>query len=338
MKSLLRIENLVVNLKTEIGEVKAVRDISFDLKVGETLAIVGESGCGKTILCKSLIRILPRNGYIKSGRVMFNGEDLLSISTKKMEYVRGKDISMIFQDPMTALNPTMSIGKQILEAVLVNEKISKTEGKKKVIDLINMVGIDNANLRYNQYPHQLSGGMRQRVVIAIALACKPKILIADEPTTALDVTIQAQILALLKEIQEKLGVSIMIITHDFGVVASIADRVAVMYAGKIVEIGKVEEIFNEPYHPYTIGLLKSLHNFEESSKYLYSLPGIPVNLLDPPIGDAFARRNSEALKIDFLEEPPMFKISETHSVATWTLHPLAKESRVAKLDREVSNG
>ena len=228
---------------------------------------------------------------------------------------------------MTALNPTISVGKQIVEAIRTHEKISKADKKKKAIEFMELVGIEDAEIRFKQYPHQFSGGMRQRIVIAIALACNPKILIADEPTTALDVTVQSQILDLLKDVQKKTGVSIIFITHDLGVVAKIADRIAIMYAGKIVEIGKSEEIFFNGKNPYTKALIASLPSLDKEKEFLYIIPGMPPNLLNPPKGDAFAIRNESPLKIDFKEEPPMFKISETHSAATWLLHPKALELR-----------
>ncbi|MBH6947693.1 ABC transporter ATP-binding protein [Clostridioides difficile] len=325
MEHLLEVNNLSVSFKVEEGEVQAVRNVSFNLKKGETLAIVGESGCGKSVLCKSLMRILPYNGYIKNGEVLLKSSDLVKKSEKEMEDIRGKNISMIFQDPMTSLNPTISIGKQIAEAVIIHQGISKSEAKKRAIELIELVGIDNPEKRFKQFPHHFSGGMRQRIVIAIALACNPDVLIADEPTTALDVTIQAQIIDLIKDLQHKIGLSIIFITHDLGVVATIADRIAVMYAGKIVEIGTVEDIFYDPRHPYTWGLLGSLPTLDSQDDYLYNIPGMPPNLLTPPKGDAFAIRNKNALKIDYEKEPPMFKINDTHSAATWLLHPDAPE-------------
>ncbi|MBH7302804.1 ABC transporter ATP-binding protein [Clostridioides difficile] len=325
MEHLLEVNNLSVSFKVEEGEVQAVRNVSFNLKKGETLAIVGESGCGKSVLCKSLMRILPYNGYIKNGEVLLKSSDLVKKSEKEMEDIRGKNISMIFQDPMTSLNPTISIGKQIAEAVIIHQGISKSEAKKRAIELIELVGIDNPEKRFKQFPHHFSGGMRQRIVIAIALACNPDVLIADEPTTALDVTIQAQIIDLIKDLQHKIGLSIIFITHDLGVVATIADRIAVMYAGKIVEIGTVEDIFYDPRHPYTWGLLGSLPTLDSQDDYLYNIPGMPPNLLKPPKGDAFAIRNKNALKIDYEKEPPMFKINDTHSAATWLLHPDAPE-------------
>lgn len=321
----MEVNNLSVSFKVEEGEVQAVRNVSFNLKKGETLAIVGESGCGKSVLCKSLMRILPYNGYIKNGEVLLKSSDLVKKSEKEMEDIRGKNISMIFQDPMTSLNPTISIGKQIAEAVIIHQGISKSEAKKRAIELIELVGIDNPEKRFKQFPHHFSGGMRQRIVIAIALACNPDVLIADEPTTALDVTIQAQIIDLIKYLQHKIGLSIIFITHDLGVVATIADRIAVMYAGKIVEIGTVEDIFYDPRHPYTWGLLGSLPTLDSQDDYLYNIPGMPPNLLNPPKGDAFAIRNKNALKIDYEKEPPMFKINDTHSAATWLLHPDAPE-------------
>lgn len=321
----MEVNNLYVSFKVEEGEVQAVRNVSFNLKKGETLAIVGESGCGKSVLCKSLMRILPYNGYIKNGEVLLKSSDLVKKAEKEMEDIRGKNISMIFQDPMTSLNPTISIGKQIAEAVIIHQGISKSEAKKRAIELIELVGIDNPEKRFKQFPHHFSGGMRQRIVIAIALACNPDVLIADEPTTALDVTIQAQIIDLIKDLQHKIGLSIIFITHDLGVVATIADRIAVMYAGKIVEIGTVEDIFYDPRHPYTWGLLGSLPTLDSQDDYLYNIPGMPPNLLNPPKGDAFAIRNKNALKIDYEKEPPMFKINDTHSAATWLLHPDAPE-------------
>lgn len=327
MDKLLEVKNLEVNFETNYGEVKAVRNVSFDLYKGESLAIVGESGCGKTMLCRSIIRLLPKNGHISNGEVFLANKDLTKIKENEMSKIRGKDISMIFQDPMTSLNPTMSVGKQIAEVVEIHNKINKAKAKKRAIELIELVGIEDAENRYNQYPYHFSGGMRQRIAIAISLACNPKILIADEPTTALDVRVQRQILDLLKSIQRKSDISIMFITHDFGVVAKMADRVAVMYAGKIIEIGKKEEIFLDAAHPYTIGLLELLRAINKSNKYLPTIEGIPPNLLNPPKGDAFAIRNKNPLVIDFLEEPPMFKISESHYAATWLLHPKVRKAR-----------
>ena len=328
MEKLLEVKNLCVNFGTYGGEVKAVRGVTFDLHKGETLAIVGES-----VACKTIMRILSSNGYIKDGQILFDGKDLTKISEKDMEKVRGKDIAMIFQDPMTSLNPTMTIGKQIMEPIIKHQGFSKEDARKRAIELIELVGISDAEKRFKQYPHQFSGGMRQRIVIAISLACNPKVLIADEPTTALDVTIQAQILELIKDLQEKTGVAVIFITHDLGVVANMADRVAVMYAGKIIEYGTSDDIFYDPKHPYTWGLLGSMPTLDIGDNDLYNIPGTPPDLMDPPKGDAFALRSAYAMKIDHLAEPPMFKVSDTHYAATWLLHPLAP-----KIERPVNVG
>ena len=333
MEKLLEVKNLCVNFGTYGGEVKAVRGVTFDLHKGETLAIVGESGSGKSVACKTIMRILSSNGYIKDGQILFDGKDLTKISEKDMEKVRGKDIAMIFKDPMTSLNPTMTIGKQIMEPIIKHQGFSKEDARKRAIELIELVGISDAEKRFKQYPHQFSGGMRQRIVIAISLACNPKVLIADEPTTALDVTIQAQILELIKDLQEKTGVAVIFITHDLGVVANMADRVAVMYAGKIIEYGTSDDIFYDPKHPYTWGLLGSMPTLDIGDNDLYNIPGTPPDLMDPPKGDAFALRSAYAMKIDHLAEPPMFKVSDTHYAATWLLHPLAP-----KIERPVNVG
>lgn len=333
MEKLLEVKNLCVNFGTYGGEVKAVRGVTFDLHKGETLAIVGESGSGKSVACKTIMRILSSNGYIKDGQILFDGKDLTKISEKDMEKVRGKDIAMIFQDPMTSLNPTMTIGKQIMEPIIKHQGFSKEDARKRAIELIELVGISDAEKRFKQYPHQFSGGMRQRIVIAISLACNPKVLIADEPTTALYVTIQAQILELIKDLQEKTGVAVIFITHDLGVVANMADRVAVMYAGKIIEYGTSDDIFYDPKHPYTWGLLGSMPTLDIGDNDLYNIPGTPPDLMDPPKGDAFALRSAYAMKIDHLAEPPMFKVSDTHYAATWLLHPLAP-----KIERPVNVG
>ena len=320
MKNLLEVNNLFVSITTKDGELQAIRNISFTLKEGEVLAILGESGCGKSILCKSLLQILPKNGFIKNGSVILDGNDITKLSEESMNKIRGNEISMIFQDPMTVLNPTISVGKQIMEAVLIHEKMSKSEAKNRSIELLKLVGIDYPEKRFNQYVYHFSGGMRQRIVIAMAIACRPKVLIADEPTTALDVTVQRQILDLIRELQIKLGISIIFITHDLGVVANIAQRIAIMYAGKIVEIGTTNDIFYDARHPYTWALMSSLPDVDCNKEFLSYIPGMPPNLINPIKGDAFAPRNKYALKIDYMEEPPMFKISETHSAATWLLH------------------
>lgn len=327
-RKLLEVEDLYISFKTHNGMVKAIRGVSFDLNEGETLAIVGESGSGKSVTTKALIGILAKNGIIEKGQALYEGRDLLKMSKKEIVAIRGKELAMIFQDPMTSLNPTMTVGYQIRESVLEHNDVRRKEAKRRAVELLDLVGIIDPKLRYKQYPHQLSGGMRQRVVIAIALACNPKILIADEPTTALDVTIQAQILELIKSLQKKIGLSIIFITHDLGVVANIADRVAVMYAGKIVEVGTSDEIFYEPAHPYTWGLLASVPDMSRAGIELYSIPGSPPNLLYPPKGDAFALRSDVALNIDFEYEPPLYKLSETHYAATWLL-----DKRAPKIER-----
>jgi oligopeptide transport system ATP-binding protein len=324
MEKILEVNDLHVSFDTFAGEVKAVRGVNFHLNKGETLAIVGESGSGKSVTSKAVMRLIPNPpGRIKEGEIKFGDRDLAQMSEREMQKIRGSEISMIFQDPMTSLNPTMTIGKQIMEGLVKHQNMSKSEAKERAIELLKLVGIPNAEGRVNEFPHQFSGGMRQRVVIAIALACNPRVLIADEPTTALDVTIQAQILELLNDLQEKMGTSIIFITHDLGVVANIADRVAVMYAGKIVETGTVDEIFYNPQHPYTWGLLGSMPSLDSTDEELIAIPGSPQDLLDPPKGDAFAPRNPYAMKIDTEMEPPLFKISDTHYAATWLLHEKA---------------
>jgi len=322
-KTILEVKDLRINFKTYAGLVHAVRGVNFDLKEGETLAIVGESGSGKSVTSNALMKLIPQPpGIYESGQILFNGRDLVPLTDKEMSKVRGNEIAMIFQDPMTSLNPTMKVGRQITEVILQHKKVSKDEAKKRAIELLTQVGIPFPEKRYNQYPHEFSGGMRQRVVIAIALAADPKLLIADEPTTALDVTIQAQILELMKEIQKNSQTSIIFITHDLGVVANIADRVAVMYAGQIVEYGTVNDIFYNPKHPYTWGLLGSMPDLDnDTDELLRTIPGSPPDLTNPPKGDAFAARNEYAMAIDYEQEPPMFQVSETHFAKTWLLHP-----------------
>lgn len=319
---ILSVKNLQISFKTFAGEVQAIRGVSFDLHKGETLAIVGESGSGKTVTTRSIMGLLSKNAIIKSGEVLFNGDNLLQYKERQMRDIRGTQIAMIFQDPMTSLNPTLTIGQQIMEILTKQRGMSKSEAIEETIELLTLCGIRDPEARLKQYPHQFSGGQRQRIVIAIALAGDPEILIADEPTTALDVTIQAQIIELLEEIQRQKGMSIIFITHDLGVVANVADRVAVMYAGKIVEIGGVDDIYYHPQHPYTWGLLSAMPTPDQKGE-LYAIPGTPPDLLNPPKGDAFALRNEYALAIDFEEEPPMFQVCDTHYAATWLLHPQA---------------
>ncbi|TSI06193.1 ABC transporter ATP-binding protein [Lysinibacillus sp. BW-2-10] len=322
-KKLLEVNNLKINFKTYAGIVQAVRGVSFELYEGETLAIVGESGSGKSVTSNAIMKLIPEPpGIYADGQILFEGRDLIPLKEKEMSKIRGNDISMIFQDPMTALNPTMRVGKQITEVILKHKKVTNAEAKARALKLLELVGIPMPEKRFRQYPHEFSGGMRQRVVIAIALAADPKLLIADEPTTALDVTIQAQILELMKDIQKKSNTSIVFITHDLGVVANVADRVAVMYAGQIVEYGTVNDIFYNPKHPYTWGLLGSMPDLKNNVKEaLRTIPGSPPDLTNPPKGDAFAPRNEYAMAIDYEMEPPMFQVSETHFAKTWLLHP-----------------
>ncbi len=323
MEKLLEVKDLKVSFHTYGGDVQAVRGVSFDLYKGETLAIVGESGSGKSVTAQTLMKLIPMPpGKITNGEILLDGEDIVLKTEKQMKDIRGKEISMIFQDPMTSLNPTMKVGNQITEVLMKHQSMSKNLAKERAIELLHLVGIPMPEKRINQYPHEFSGGMRQRAMIAIALAAKPKLLIADEPTTALDVTIQAQILDLMNELQAKMDTSIIFITHDLGVVANVADRVAVMYAGQIVEMGTVDEIFYDPRHPYTWGLLASMPSLDSANdEELAAIPGTPPDLTNPPIGDAFATRNQFALAIDFKEEPPVYQVSETHFAKTWLLHP-----------------
>ena len=321
-ETILSIENLRIHFETFAGEVQAIRGVNLKLEKGETLALVGESGSGKSVTAKSIMKLLSNNAVVKEGTITFKGENILEKSERDMQSIRGKKIAMIFQDPMTSLDPTMKIGKQITEVIIKHEKASKEEADKRAEELLELVGIPNAKERMKQYPHQFSGGQRQRIVIAIALACNPDVLIADEPTTALDVTIQAQILELLKELQQQFQMAIIFITHDLGVVANVADRVAVMYAGKVVEVGTADEVFYNPQHPYTWGLLRSMPTLHTGDT-LYAIPGSPPDLLDPPVGDAFALRSDVALEIDRVKEPPMFEVSPTHFAATWLLDPRA---------------
>lgn len=320
-EKVLDVKNLKIDFHTYAGDVKAIRNVSFHLNKGETLAIVGESGSGKSVTTRTIIGLLAKNAEIVGGEIDFHGKNLLATKEKDWRKIRGNEISMIFQDPMTSLDPTMKIGQQIAEPLIKHKGVSKKEAWKKALEMMKAVGIPDAEKRINQYPHQFSGGMRQRIVIAIALICEPEILLADEPTTALDVTVQAEILDLMKDLQKKIGTSIIFITHDLGVVAGMADRVAVMYAGEILEYGSVDDVFYNPQHPYTWGLINSMPTLE--SKELESIPGTPPNLLDPPKGDPFAPRNKYAMKIDAERKPPFFKVSETHYAATWLLHPNA---------------
>ncbi|MFD2209495.1 ABC transporter ATP-binding protein [Virgibacillus halophilus] len=325
MEPILQLKNLSVSFDTQDGEVEAVRDVNLSLQKGEILALVGESGCGKTVLTQSVLKLLPKTSRIKNGQIIVDGEDITNAKEKRMRNLRGSVMSMVFQDPMTTLNPTIPIGKQITEAVLKHHKVSKEEAKRRAVEMLSLVGIDDPVYRFSLQPHFFSGGMRQRCVLAIALASNPDILFADEPTTALDVTVQAKIIDLLLDIRDKTEISIVFISHDLGVVARIADRVAVMYAGKIVEIGTAEEIFYDPRHPYTWGLLAALPSHTKEGDTLRSIQGMPPVMLNPPPGDAFAVRNDYALAIDYEEMPPMFPITATHYAATWLLDERAPQ-------------
>lgn len=320
MKKVLEVNNLSVSFRTYGGEVQAVRDVNFELHEGETLAIVGESGSGKSVTVQSIMRLLSMPpAEFKSGSILMNGEDIVAKSEKEMEKVRGQEMGMIFQDPMTSLNPTMKVGRQITEGLIKHQKMSKADAHARGVELLKLVGIPNPDKRINQYPHEFSGGMRQRAMIAIALSCNPRILIADEPTTALDVTIQAQILELLRDIQEETKTAIILITHDLGVVANAADRVAVMYGGKIVETGTVDEIFYQPKHPYTWGLLGSMPKLNDTRKDLQSIPGTPPDLKDPPKGCPFAARCPYAMKVCDTHMPDYQESSDSQKTACWLL-------------------
>ena len=324
---ILSVKDLKVNFRAYGGIVQAVRGISFDLHRGETLAIVGESGSGKSVSIKTVMGILANNAIIAGGEVLYDGMDLTKVKEEDFHRIRGKRIGLIFQDPLSALNPIMKIGKQITEVLRLNRGMNRKEAKAEALRIMKDVGIPEAEKRFDQYPFQFSGGMRQRIVIAIALAGNPEILICDEPTTALDVTVQAKILEQINKIKEEHHLSVIFITHDLGVVANMADRVCVMYAGKIVEEGTSEEIFFEPAHPYTWALLGSMPDLQTKER-LNAIPGTPPNMIYPPKGDAFAARNKYAMKIDFEQEPPMFRITDTHYAATWLLHPKADASRI----------
>ena len=323
-KVVLSVQDLNVKFTLRGQILHAIRGISLDVYQGESLAIVGESGSGKSVFVKCAMGLLDANGYIDGGSILYNGMDLTKFQTDKdWLKIRGKEIAMVFQDPMTSLNPLKTIGKQIQEAVELHQGLKGGDAYKAVLEVLSDVGIDDPERRYKQYPHEFSGGMRQRVVIAIAVACRPKILICDEPTTALDVTIQAQILELIKAMQKKYNLTTIYITHDLGVVANVADRIAVMYAGDIVELGTCDEVFYDPRHPYTWALLSSLPQLGTKDEPLYSIQGTPPNLFHEVKGDAFAPRNPKALKIDFVERPPFFEVTPTHYARTWLMDPRA---------------
>jgi len=323
-ETLISIKDLNVKFSLRGRKLHAIRNVSLDIYRGESLAIVGESGSGKSVLMKNLIGLLDKNGWIESGSIMYNGRDLAKLKTEKdWQGHRGSQVAMVMQDPMTSLNPLKSIGWQICEALRHNQNMNGNEAKKKSIELLYDVGIPEPEKRFKQFPHEFSGGMRQRVVIAIAMACNPRLLICDEPTTALDVTIQAQILDLLRELRNKFDLTMVYITHDLGVVANVAERIAVMYAGDIVEIGTCEEIFFSPKHPYTWALLSSLPQLGKKKTDLFTIQGTPPNLFQPIRGDGYAARNPLPLAIDFLHRPPYFSVSPTHKVRSWLEDPRA---------------
>ena len=336
MAKKLEVRGLKISFQTDRGMLQAVRDISFALEQGRTLAIVGESGSGKSVTSRAIMGILPSNAKVEGGEILCDGKDLLQLSEDEMCAVRGSKVAMIFQDPMSSLNPVMRIGKQITEAMLLRKAgkkpISSARAKEKALELMKEVGIHQPERCFYQYPFQLSGGMRQRIVIAIALAGDPEILICDEPTTALDVTIQAQILDLIQRLKQERKLAVIFITHDLGVVARMADDIAVMYAGKIVEYGTAEDVFYDPRHPYTWALLSSVPDLDTAGA-LEAIAGMPPDMVSPPEGDAFAPRNPNALEIDFLQQPPAFRVSATHWAATWLLHADAPKMEMPEILR-----
>lgn len=344
-EKILEVSSLDIRFELRGKALHAIRGISLDLYKGEILAIVGESGSGKSVFTKSLMGLLEKNGHVAGGTAVYygagHGKEVELTGVKKEKdwlKIRGHEIAMIMQDPMTSLNPLKTIGVQIMEAVLLHQNVGHFEAKKRTLKYLVDVGIQDPEKRFDQYPHEFSGGMRQRVVIAIAIACNPQILICDEPTTALDVTIQAQILDLLKELRHKYRLSVILITHDLGVVANIADRVAVMYAGDIVEIGTCEDIFYDARHPYTWALLSSLPQVGVKGTDLFSIPGTPPSLYAKIKGDAFAPRNPQALKIDFVKRPPYFQVSPTHKAKTWLLDPRAPKADPPSVVSKIRNG
>lgn len=327
MSKLLEVNNLEISFQTFFGEVEAVRDVTFSLGEKETLAIVGESGCGKTVTASSIIKLLPQPpAFYKGGEILFEGEDIVKKSEKEMQKIRGQKISMVFQDPMTSLNPTMKVGKQITEGIMKHQNIPYSEAKKRAIEILDMVAVPEPEKRINQYPHEFSGGMRQRVMIAIAMVSNPKLLIADEPTTALDVTVQAQIMDLMKRLKDKFNTAIILITHDLGVVADMADNIIVMYAGQIVEEGNANDIFDNPIHPYTKKLLYSVPRPDmKKDERLHSIEGSPPDLYIPPKGCSFFDRCDFAMNICRENNPQFTRHSDTHMSRCWLNHELAKE-------------
>ena len=334
----LTIDNLTTTFESHKQKIQAVRGVSLHVDEGDILAIVGESGSGKSVTMKSVMGLLGENADVQADHLELLQKDLLSMSEKEKRKMRGKDMAMIFQDPMTALNPLKKIGYHMIEVLRRHQNLSKAEARKVAIDMLGKVGIPSAESRMDQYPHEFSGGMRQRVVIAIALACDPRVLICDEPTTALDVTIQAQILQLIRDLQKKLNLTTIYITHDLGVVANVADRIAVMYAGDIIEVGGVNEIFYDPRHPYTWALLSSLPQLGIKGQDLYSIVGTPPNLQLEIKGDAFAPRNPYALNIDFVKRPPFFDVTPTHKVRTWLMDPRAPKLEPPEAVKRLAEG
>lgn len=329
----LTIEHLSVSFFLDEGELEAVRDVSLQLKKGEILAIAGESGSGKSVLCKAVMKLLPSFAPIKSGKILLNGTDITGYGEKQMQELRGTVLSMVFQNPMGTLNPSLSMGEQLREAIRQHEPMDRETADRKAVELLHLVGIEDGEHRLGMLPSAFSGGQCQRCAVAIALAASPTILMADEPTTALDVTVQLQILDLLKTLRDKMGLSIIFITHDLGVVAHLADRVGIMYAGKLLEIGTVDEIFYDPRHPYTWGLLQAMPIMAGKGEKLRNIPGMPPSLIHPPIGDAFADRNEFALQIDYEQEPPFFEVSPTHQVASWLLDQRAPKVKRPQIKR-----
>lgn len=324
MSKLLEVKNLKTYFYTDDGVATAVDDVSYEVDKGETLGLVGESGCGKSVSALSIMRLIPDPpGKVVGGEIFFKGRDLLKIPEKEMQHVRGNDIGMIFQEPMTSLNPVFTCGNQIEETVILHQKLSKSDAKAKAIDMLKLVGIPAPEQRYNEYPHQLSGGMRQRIMIAIALACNPEILIADEPTTALDVTVQAQILELIKRLQDELGMGVIMITHDLGVIAEVSKRVAVMYASKVVEYGDVNEIFYNPKHPYTLGLLSSIPKLNKDKSRLATIDGFVPPSTSYPKGCHFCTRCKYAIEKCWNEQPPDFEVTKGHTAACWRIDDVA---------------
>lgn len=335
-ETLLSVRDVVIKFSLRGRVLTAIREASLEVPKGQTLAIVGESGSGKSVLTKSFVGMLDANGWVDSGSIMFEGEDLATFKdAKQWASIRGKKIAMVFQDPMTALNPLRTVGMQIEETVKLHQQLTGHSAKQRTIELLADVGIDHPGDRYYQYPHEFSGGMRQRVVIAIAMACQPRLLICDEPTTALDVTIQAQILELIRRLQEQHKLTVIYITHDLGVVAQVADRVAVMYAGDIIECGLADEVFYNAQHPYTWALLSSLPQLGIKGQRLFSIQGAPPNLFNAVTGDAFAPRNPSALKIDYVLRPPKFNVSPTHYAKTWLLDPRAPQIEAPPIIRNL---